>query len=322
MARPLRIEYPGAYYHVMNRGNAGENIFSGSRDKEKFLEYVAKAVEQFAVVIHTYCLMSNHYHLLIETPEANLSSAIQWLNVSYAVFYNKRQNRKGHLFGGRFKAILVNADEYLSALSRYIHLNPVHANMVERPQDYPWSSYGALVGKVKRPDWLRTETLLNYFGDTVEKAINRYRVFVEDVDVAGLENPGQQATGGFVLGGDDFVKWVQQKFLVARREEKEVPELKALRPRIAVQTIVEAVCKEFGCGEEEILAKGHRGNRARAVAIFLSTTHSGMSRGNLGKFFGGISGAAITKRCHVLEKRLAMDETVRDKLMRIQKGMV
>ncbi|MFQ6673753.1 MAG: transposase, partial [Fidelibacterota bacterium] len=130
MARPLRIEYPGAYYHVMNRGNAGENIFPGRDDKEKFLEYLAKAAEQYGIVVHTYCLMSNHYHLLMETPEANLSSAIQWLNVSYAVSYNRKHRRKGHLFGGRFKALLVDAEEYLTHLSRYIHLNPVRAKMV------------------------------------------------------------------------------------------------------------------------------------------------------------------------------------------------
>ena len=141
MARPLRVEYPGAYYHVMNRGNAGENIFENERDKERFLRYLEKAVERFSLIIHTYCLMDNHYHLLVETREPNLSVAIQWLNVSYAAYYNKRHQRVGHLFQGRFKAILIEADEYLKELSRYIHLNPVRAKTVTTPAEYPWSSY-------------------------------------------------------------------------------------------------------------------------------------------------------------------------------------
>jgi len=122
MVRPLRVEYPGAYYHVINRGNAGEKIFLRRRDKEKFLEYLEKATERFSIIIHIYCIMSNHYHLLIETPQPNLSSAIQWLNVSYAAYYNKKHRRSGHLFQGRFRAILIDADEYLKHLSRYIHL--------------------------------------------------------------------------------------------------------------------------------------------------------------------------------------------------------
>ena len=164
MARPLRVEYPGAYYHVINRGNAGENIFIDERDREKFLEYLAKGTERFITKIHTYCLMSNHYHLLIETPQANLSVAIQWLNVSYSVYFNKRHRRRGHLFQGRFKAILLDANEYLILLSRYIHLNPVRAKMVTHPLEYSWSSYPVFAGKRRKPDWLITETVLSYFG--------------------------------------------------------------------------------------------------------------------------------------------------------------
>ena len=122
MARPLRVEFPGAFYHVINRGNAGKAIFRSNRDREKFLEYVGKAVERFGIKVHTYCLMTNHYHFLIETPEANLSRANQWLNVSYAAYFNRKRQRRGHLFQGRFKSILVDADAYLEHLSCYIHL--------------------------------------------------------------------------------------------------------------------------------------------------------------------------------------------------------
>jgi len=127
MARPLRIEYPGAFYHVMHRGNAKSNIFLSDRDREKFFEYLDSSVERFELKIHTYCLMTNHYHLIVETPQPNLSQAIKWINVSYAAYFNRKRQRSGHLFQGRFKAIVVDADAYLKHLSRYIHLNPIRA---------------------------------------------------------------------------------------------------------------------------------------------------------------------------------------------------
>ena len=117
MARPLRVEYPGAYYHVINRGNNQENIFKNDRDSEKFLEYLERATERFSAIINTYCLMDNHYHLLVETPEANLSLSMQWINVSYATYFNRKRGRYAHLFQGRFKALLIDADEYLKELS-------------------------------------------------------------------------------------------------------------------------------------------------------------------------------------------------------------
>ena len=138
MSRPLRVEYPGAFYHVINRGNNQEKIFKNDRDREKFLEYLEKANERFSIIIHTYCLMSNHFHLLVGTPDANLSQAMQWINVSYATYFNRKRGRAGHLFQGRFKAILIDADEYLKHLSRYIHLNPVRAKLVSGPSEYQW----------------------------------------------------------------------------------------------------------------------------------------------------------------------------------------
>ena len=157
MSRPLRVEYAGAYYHVINRGNNQEKIFLNDRDKEKFLEYLAKANHRFSMIIHTYCLMSNHFHLLVETAEQNLSMAMQWINVSYATYFNRKRGRHGHLSQGRFKAILIDADQYLKHLSRYIHLNPVRAKMVPMPSKYQWSSYAAFIGKLKAPPFLETD---------------------------------------------------------------------------------------------------------------------------------------------------------------------
>ena len=249
MARPLRVEYPGAYYHVINRGNNQEKIFFNDRDKEKFLEYLEKANERFSIIIHTYCLMSNHYHLLVETPEPNLSVAMQWINVSYATYFNRKRGRVGHLFQGRFKAILIDADQYLKHLSRYIHLNPVKAKLVPMASKYKWSSYAAFIGKARIPAYLETNRLLSTFGKGRKGAKQNYKDFVENTDITTLENPNEQVTEGFILGDWHFVNWVKNTFLSGRQDEKEILQLKKLKPRVQLETIVHAVCAEFGCNQ-------------------------------------------------------------------------
>jgi REP element-mobilizing transposase RayT len=307
VARPLRVEYPGAHYHVINRGNAGGNIFETKKDREKFLDYLGKAVERFSLTIHTYCLMTNHYHLLVETPKANLSAAIQWLSVSYAVYYNRRHQRRGHLFEGRFKALLIEADEYLQGLSRYIHLNPVRAKLVEKPAAYKWSSYPAFIGRTKRPDWLVTRRVQGYFGRKKREAVKNYKLFVEGIDIDSLENPTSRAAGGFILGDADFVQWVKEKFLYIREEEKEIPQLQVLKSEVSLERIIRAVCDEFGCEEDQIREKGRKRHRAREFAIYLSRDLAGISCRDLGVFFGGVSGAAITMKYNQVSREIAQN---------------
>ena len=301
MARPLRVEYPGAFYHVIARGNNREKLFRNDRDNEKFIEYLEKAVERFSIIIHTYCLMSNHYHLLVETPDANLSKAMQWVNVSYATYFNKKRRRHGHLFQGRFKAILIDADAYLKHLSRYIHLNPVRAKMVSSPVAYQWSSYGAFSGKQKVPQFIETNWLLSNFGKNIKEAQKNYRNFVEKVDAQTVENPDKQLIEGFLLGDRNFVSWVKESFLSNREDDKEIPQLKKLKPKMALENVVQAVAQDFGCSQELILVKGHKKNKAREVAIYLARDMSGASCKNLGGYFGGVSGALIT----IMHKRIA-----------------
>lgn len=294
MARALRVEYPGAYYHVMNRGNGREDIFKSDRDRERFLGYLGKAVERFAIVIHTYCLMKNHYHLLVETPEANLSRAIQWVNVSYAAYYNRKRRRSGHLFQGRFKAILIDADEYLKHLSRYIHLNAVRAKIVVRPHDYKWSSYREFIGEIKGDGWLETGWLLSAFGSKKKRAMGSYKEFVEGVDPDRLENPSKELAGGFILGDKYFVEWVKERFLSDRDDEDEIPQLKAFKPKVRLEGLVQEVCREFDCREGRIREKGRKRNKARAIAIYLARDLTGLSCKDLGSYFGSVSGASIT----------------------------
>jgi putative transposase len=322
MARPLRVEYAGAFYHVINRWNAGETLFKSKRDREKFLAYLESAVERFSIRIHTYCLMGTHYHLLVETPEPNLSKAIQWLNVSYAGYFNRKRQRRGHLFQGRFKSILVDADEYLISLSRYIHLNPLRARMVENPADYPWSSYRALVGKGDPPPWLETEWLLSQFGRRKKEARKRYKDFVEGIDIQDLRNPETDLVGGFLLGSDDFVDWVKETFLQSFPEEKEIPQLRKLKPTIDIDSIVDVVADECTCDKKVILTKGRKRNLARDMAIYLARTLTGEPGVKLGEHFGNISGAGITIRCTHFSNLIEKDKKLKARVITLKNKII
>lgn len=322
MARPLRVEYPGAFYHVINRGNAGENIFKSLRDREKFLEYLETASSRFSIRIHTYCLMTNHYHLLVETPEANLSRAIQWINVSYAVYFNVKRRRRGHLFQGRFKSLLVEAEEYLKHLSRYIHLNPVRAKMVESVSDYPWSSYPFFIGNLKMPQWLSGDWLLSQFGKDLREAKRNYKAFVEGVDPWSLENPGKSPVGGFILGSLDFVNWVKAEFFSSEHDSREKPQLKALKPGVEMGDIVTKAGEWFGVKPEQILTKGKKKNLARDVAIYLSRNLTSLSGNDLGLYFGNVSGAAITMRYKAVAEQIKEDKKLKSRIKRLEKRLL
>ena len=175
MARPARIEYEGAFYHLMNRGNGRENIFIDNKDRNKFYEILGNVETRYKIIIYSFVLMTNHYHILLETPLGNLSKAIQRLNGDYALYFSRRHKRPGHLFQGRFKAMLVEKNTYLIELSRYIHLNPVRAGMVDAPEKYQWGSlYEMFKKKEKLPFTLYWEWMLTIFGEKKAKAVRKY----------------------------------------------------------------------------------------------------------------------------------------------------
>jgi putative transposase len=322
MARSLRVEFAGAFYHVLNWGNAGEAIFRSNGDREKFLEYWGKAVERFGIKVHTYCLMPNHYHFLIETPEPNLSRAVQWVNVSYAAYFNRKHQRQGHLFQGRFKSILVDADGYLKELSRYIHLNPLRADMAEQPASYPWSSYPAFIGGQKAPDWLEMDWLLALFGKGRRKACKAYQAFVESVAPDAVENPAKDMVSGFILGSVEFVEWVKDAYLSKRTDEGDIPQLKKAKPRPSPDDVVSAVCREYGCDVRDIVQKGRKRNSARDMAIYLARELTGATGARLGAFFGNISGAGVTVRCNYVLTEASRNPRLKNRANRIRKRII
>ena len=202
MARPIRVEYEGALYHVTSRGNAGQDIFLDKRDWKKFLNLLSGVVERYRWIVHAYCLMRNHYHLLAETPWANLCSGMRQLNGVYAQLFNLRHGREGHLFQGRYKSFIVEKDSYLLELCRYIVLNPVRAVIVSSPEQWPWSSYRATAGLGKGAGCLHKEWILASFSASRPQAEKLYTSFV--MEGLGKESPLKVAKGGFLLGGEQF----------------------------------------------------------------------------------------------------------------------
>lgn len=207
MARPLRIEFAGALYHITSRGNQREAIYRSDNDRETWLDVFAEVCRRFNWVCHAYCLMDNHYHLLVETPEGNLSLGMRQLNGVYTQRFNRCHGRVGHVFQGRYKAILVDKDSYLLELARYIVLNPVRASMVRVAKDWRWSSYRATAGGVTAPPWLQTNWILSAFASRRKLACERYRQFVSEGK--GQPSPWEQLRNQVFLGDEDFVTDMQ-----------------------------------------------------------------------------------------------------------------
>ena len=209
MARPLRIEFAGALYHVTARGNAQENIYHTDDDRQQFLTLLQNTVRRYDWYCHAYCLMDNHYHLLLETNVPTLSKGMKFLNGTYTQCFNRQHQRVGHVFQGRFKAILVQKDSYLLELARYIVLNPVRAQMVRNAKQWRWSSYRATAGYDENDGCLTTEWLLAGFADTKSVAQQRYQDFI--AAGKGQPSPWQQLKNQIYLGDDDFVNNMQCK---------------------------------------------------------------------------------------------------------------
>lgn len=232
MARPLRIEFPGALYHVTARGNARQDIFLDDEDRRRFLGVLERIVSRSHLLLHAYCLMDNHFHLVVETPEANLSQAMRQLNGVYTQAFNRRHDRVGHVLQGRFKAIVVDRNSYLLELCRYVVLNPVRARSTRKPETYSWSSYRATAGLVAPPPFLTVDWLLSQFGRQHAVAQRKYRTFVAEGMAQG--SLWEHVQGQVLLGSERFVERLMPG-LRDKRSMKEIPRQQrfAGRPKLS-----------------------------------------------------------------------------------------
>ena len=305
MARPLRIEYPGALYHVMSRGNEKKDIFRTTRDREKFLSYLSSAGERHGAVFHAYCLMSNHYHLMVETPDGNLSRVMKHINGSYTTYFNLKHQRAGHLLQGRYKATLVEADAYAAELSRYIHLNPVRAKMVSSPEEYHWSSCPRYLDG-SAPSWLSTGLVLGYFGPSEKDRPGNYRAYLmEAVGEEGVD-PLAGSIASTILGTDEFIRDIREKYLEGMEPGRDLPALRELAGGPALEDI-KAASEEVFPGEDKL---------ARMAGIYLCWRFSGAKLKEIGDLYG-LTESGVNRTCRRLEGRMEKDRELKERVREI-----
>jgi putative transposase len=276
MARQLRIQYEGAFYHVYSRGNQKQPIFLSDDDLYFFQKILGDVHEKYDVWIHVYCLMKNHYHLILQTMLANLSRVMQFLNTKYAAYLNAKHGRCGHLFQGRYKAILVHAEAYAQILSKYIHENPVKKRMVKTPEEYPWSSCREYLGLQKPPRWLRTSYVLRLFADEPVLARSRYEDYLRSE--ATLPDPELvRASRLGILGGAEFIEKIRGTYLKDAMAEfdEQVPQVRRLKKKPALREILDLVTDRLGPN-----------NRlARRSTIYLAHKNTDYRLKEIGAFF-------------------------------------
>jgi putative transposase len=307
MGRPLRIEYAGALYHITSRGNERRKIFLDDADRKKFLGILEEYHDRYGILIHSYVLMDNHYHLILETPKGNLLKVMHGLNGGYTGYFNRKYGRSGHLFQGRYKGIIVDKDSYLIPLSRYVHLNPVRARITERPEQYRWSSYRGYIGRENQHEWVEYSWILSQFGSRRIRANRRYREYTEEALRKKVEDPLKRLHSQVILGGEEFVKGIRG-LLTGKALSQEIIERKRLIEYPLLDEVVGRVARVFKIREEEIRGRGGRANRARNVALLLAQRYTGLGNKEIGEIFGGIHYSAVSKASRRLREEMTSDK--------------
>jgi len=278
MARPLRIEYLGALHHITARGNRKDEIYLGSSDRYKFLEILEKTVRRYNWICHAYCLMNNHYHLLIETPDANLSKGMRQLNGVYTQYFNRANDSVGHLFQGRFKSILVEKESYLLELCRYIVCNPVRANLCKEPKDWKWSSYNPTAYGRNVPDFLTSDWILSRFSAELTTARQLYMDFVQD-GLSKSTSPLDKAVNHVIYDTDDFVTNLQTTMMQTGKL-KDIPQEERQLIRRSLEKLLSATGAINKQHRNEEICRAHfeYGYKLKEIAEHLGLHHATISR--------------------------------------------
>lgn len=313
MSRPLRLEFPGALWHVTSRGNERRDIVRDDSDRRFFVNLLGEIVLSARWILHAWVLMSNHYHLMIETPLLTLSNGVKKLNEAYAQRFNRRHGRVGHLFQGRFKGILVERESHLLELVRYIVLNPVRCGAVRGAGEYAWSNYRATAGLREPEPWLEVDWTLNQFHPTDRRmARAEYRRFVSAGQGAAYK-PWEMLRGQIYLGTEEFCDRMQQ--LASKTSCREYPRQQRVLVYRSLETVIQQVCCEFGTTEKELQKKG-RGAARKAIAQ-LGRSECGMKMRTIGEWLGA-NDWAVAKLARAGETLEKSDSLYRSALEQIR----
>jgi REP-associated tyrosine transposase len=316
MARQWRIEYPGALYHVLSRGNGGQDIFLSDDDRHLFLGLLEVLTERFHIEIYAYVLMNNHYHLLLKTVDANLSMAMQWFGTSYTRRFNLNNHRSGHLFQGRYRSIIVENDAYLMRLSCYVHRNQLRAGVIDRIADYPWSSYRFYAYKKKPPGWLNTKIILEQVsGDDRPKAYrtkvqeysNEKKRFIEDIK------------HGLVYGSQDFLSDLKTRFLNSKKDV-ELPQHNSLFQEFDPDVLFAKASGILGFDIEGVrnarrISAGEKENRDLLIYFFWNTGR--MSNRQIGAAIG-LTYSAVSRSVKTIRDRISSEKHLRNTYQKLK----
>jgi putative transposase len=321
MARALRLEFEGALYHVCARGNRRERIFIDEKDCLRFLALVKESRRRYEVDIHAYVLLPNHFHLLAQTPKANLSRWMHWLVATYSISFNRRHKKSGHLFQGRYKSFLVEGGDYVLGLSRYLHLNPVRGRVIgagdpnerrKRLRAYRWSSYRGYAGLGKQNDFVSEELVLGELrGSRLKQEKLRYRRFVEEGLLREIENPFAAVQWQMVLGSESLLQRVKDKLRSKSSHRREVTGIRHSANTSEPRRLVARVASHYGISVNRLLGESIYGSEARNVAIWLAWQNSGLTLREIGSMFGGLDYAAVGQRIRRIQKRAEEDKKLK-----------
>jgi putative transposase len=319
MARPLRIQYANACYHVINRGDNRRPIFSRVEDYHFFLDKLSEYTETYNVEIYAYVLMTNHFHFYLCTPEANLTRFMQSLLTSYTMYRNKTEGTGGHVFQGRYKSIIVEHDRYAAELSRYIHLNPIRVQCYRNLsfkdkrnilRNCQWSSYSAMIGLNKRPVWLNQNSCYRKTGNLREQQKD-YAEYVEEGLLKDIESPMDNTAAQSILGRDSFIDKIRRKYVIAK-DKTECPQAKRLSSFMKLDTLVGEVVTYYQVDKEVLFTKFQKNNEARQMLLFLSKYYcrGRYSLSELAEKFG-LSIHGLSANTYKFQKRINGDFNLR-----------
>jgi REP element-mobilizing transposase RayT len=316
MGRAWRIEFEGALYHVLSRGNERRDIFFDDGDRRLFLTTLGEMAERQEIEIYAYVLMTNHYHILMRTHRANLSKSMHWFGVCYTNRFNAIHGRSGHLFQGRFKSVIVENDAYLLELSHYIHRNPLRAGIVKRLGDYPWSSYLAYAYGKPKPEWLKTDKLLSQ----MPNADDRHKAYREAVQRYAKEEAGlwENLRHGFILGSLSFVEEIRSRFL-PETAHADIPEQNRLARDVDLDQVIARACGFLGCDVGELRKSPRvpaKHVAKRDLLIYTLWRLGVLTNRQIGEVFG-LTGAAVGQRIALMKSRRTVDPLLQRQIAKL-----